>query len=98
MEQDPTSRTRCGAKEAFSIECSAFVAEGFRKYCSEHSRLASRLWKRRERLQGGSYHGDWKERDKAKAAAYAKIWRQRRKTVANDAAVGPSRRAVAVKA
>jgi len=74
---------RCAAATEFAglgvDDCSKVVTPGFRKFCPVHSRLASRLWKRRERLEGGSYRQDWKDRDKVKAAAYSRTYRQRRR-------------------
>lgn len=79
MPQEQINDRKCRAYEAFGVYCSNFVAPGFRKYCFQHSQLASRLWKRRERQPGGSYYRDWRDRDKASIVQYSRASRQRRR-------------------
>lgn len=106
MEQDKigTTWSKCGAKEEFDADCSRPVPEGFRKYCAEHSRLASQLWKRRERARwaraGQPYYLDRELREtadedlaralhNARMAAYMRERRRKKKGRLSHRVVSP---------
>lgn len=93
MPQDNTPEwkpERCTVAQRFPglqlEECTNLIPKGFHKFCPTCSREASKLWRRFERLPGGSYRQERRDRDKTKAAAHSRSYRKRKRMAALDAA------------